>query len=97
MPEMTHQSRITVKGQTTIPLEVREALKLKPGDHIRYVIDKSGVHLLRKNRHISELAGILGKPPIGAGASIEDMDKAIGEYLAEDDERIRREWHEGRQ
>jgi len=97
MPAMTHQSRITVKGQTTIPLEVREALNLKPGDHIRYVIDKNGVHLLRKNRHISELAGFLGKPPTGAGTSIEDMDKAIGEYLAEDDERIRREWREGRQ
>ncbi|MCX7305947.1 MAG: type II toxin-antitoxin system PrlF family antitoxin [Hyphomicrobiales bacterium] len=93
---MNHRSKITAKGQTTIPVEVRDALNLKPGDQIRYVIDESGVHLMRKNRHISELAGLLGNPPHGAGASIEDMDKAIGEYLAEDDERIRREWHEGR-
>lgn len=94
---MTHLSKLTAKGQTTIPAEVREALKLKPGDQIRYLIDDRGVRLFRRNRHISELAGFLGQPPAGAGSTIEDMDRVIGEYLGEEDERIKREWNEGRE
>jgi len=31
---MSYQSKITSKGQTTIPQEVRDYLKLKPGDRI---------------------------------------------------------------
>ncbi len=93
---MGYQSKVTAKGQTTIPLEIREHLKLKPGDRVTYVLDGIGVRLIPKNRHISELAGFLGKPPAGAGATLEEMDEAIGDYLAEDDERIQREWREGR-
>jgi AbrB family looped-hinge helix DNA binding protein len=29
-------SKITAKSQTVIPREVREALRLKPGDRVRY-------------------------------------------------------------
>lgn len=90
------QSRITSKGQTTIPQEVREYLKLKPGDRIQYVLRDGAVQIVAKNRSIADLAGFLGKPPAGAGATIEEMDKAIGDHLAEDHERIRREWNEGR-
>jgi AbrB family looped-hinge helix DNA binding protein len=32
-------STITRKGQTTIPGEVRDALKLKPGDKIEYEVE----------------------------------------------------------
>ncbi len=35
---MTH-STLTRKGQTTIPLEIRQALNLKPGDRIRYEVE----------------------------------------------------------
>lgn len=94
---MGYQSKVTSKGQTTIPQEVREYLKLKPGDRINYVLDNGLVRLIPKNRSIEELAGFLGRPPERAGAALEDFDKAIGDYLAEDDERIRRQWHEGRE
>lgn len=94
---MGHQSKVTAKGQTTIPLEVREHLKLKAGDRLVYVLDvEGGVRLFTKNRPISALAGILGAPPAGAGSTIVEMDEAVGDLLAEDDDRIRREWHEGR-
>lgn len=93
---MGYQSKVTSKGQTTIPQEVREYLKLKPGDRINYVLDKGLVRMIPKNRGIEDLAGFLGRPPAGAGAVLEDFDKAIGDYLAEDDERIRRQWREDR-
>ena len=92
-----YQSKVTSKGQTTIPQEVREYLRLKPGDRINYVLDNGLVRLIPKNRNIADLAGFLGKPPKGAGATLKDFDRAIGDYVAEDDERIRRQWHEGRE
>lgn len=93
---MGFQSKITSKGQTTIPQEIRDHLKLKPGDRVQYVIDGGTVRIIAKNRRIADLAGLLGNPPAGAGATVEDMNEAVGKFLAEDDERIRREWHEGR-
>lgn len=46
---MQTTSRITSKGQTTIPREVREKLSLRPGDVIVYEIEDDGVRL-RKQR-----------------------------------------------
>lgn len=94
---MGYQSKVTSKGQTTIPQEVREYLKLKPGDRINYVLENGLVRLIPKNRSIADLAGFLGRPPEGARAALEDFDEAIGDYIAEDHERIRRQWNEGRE
>ena len=46
---MQTTSRITSKGQTTIPREVREKLSLRPGDVLVYEIEDDGVRL-RKER-----------------------------------------------
>ena len=40
---LTTESKVTIRGQTTIPAPVREALKLKPGlDNIHYEILPGG-------------------------------------------------------
>jgi antitoxin PrlF len=36
-------SKITSKSQTVIPREVRDALRLKPGDRLRYAITNKGI------------------------------------------------------
>jgi antitoxin PrlF len=36
-------SKVSVKSQTVIPREVREQLKLKPGDTLRYRMTEDGV------------------------------------------------------
>ena len=38
-------SKVSVKSQTVIPREVREQLKLKPGDTLRYRVTDDGVLL----------------------------------------------------
>jgi len=38
------ESRITTKGQTTLPKPVRDSLEVKPGDKVRYVIIDEGVN-----------------------------------------------------
>ena len=42
------ESTITTKGQTTLPKDVRQALDLKPGDKLRYLIlDDGEVRIIR--------------------------------------------------
>ena len=82
---------LTSKGQTTMPAEVRELLNLKPGDRIRYITSGDRVYIRVKNKHAADLAGLLYDPdrkPI----SIEEMDEAIGQHIAEDDKRIMDDW-----
>ena len=38
-------SKVSVKSQTVIPREVREQLRLKPGDTLRYRITDEGILL----------------------------------------------------
>lgn len=92
---MGYQSKITSKGQTTLPLEVREHLKVRPGDKVTYLIEDDGVRIIAKTRSAVDLAGILGPPPNGP-ATLEEIDEAIGRAVAEDDARIVREWNKPR-
>jgi AbrB family looped-hinge helix DNA binding protein len=86
-------STLTSKGQTTIPAEIRERLSLKAGDKIRYVISGDKVYLRVKNKRAVDFAGILGPPPNGLSLTIEEMNDALGDALAEDDRRIQDDWN----
>ncbi len=73
---------MTSKGQITIPKEIRDALRLRPGDRIDFQREKDGRVVLRPaTRSILDLAGIVKwkGPPV----SIDEMDEAIGRALAE--------------
>jgi len=41
-------TRITVKGQVTIPKKVREALRLAPGDAVEFELSDHGVLIVHK-------------------------------------------------
>ena len=75
------QSTITSKGQTTLPKSVREALGLKTGDRVRYVILGNGVRILPV-RPIDRLFGALKSdgPPL----TLEDMERAVAEGACEE-------------
>jgi antitoxin PrlF len=82
------ESKITTKGQTTIPVEVRKALGVSSGDVISYEIDGSEVKLVKK-RSALELAGILYDPKRPAltieqmkawpDAAVERFDEAVND------------------
>ena len=87
---MTAQSTITAKGQTTVPKEIRDRLKLKPGDRIEYVVTDDGQVMLKaRNKRMADFAGILGKHP-GGPLTIEEMDDAIAAAVTERYERSKR-------
>lgn len=87
-------AKMTSKGQLTIPKEIRDELRLSSGTRL-YVTVRNGELVARpKNKRLADLAGILGKPPSGESLTVEQMNEAIMEAVAEDDERISREWRE---
>ena len=44
---LERDAKVTEKGQTTVPKPVRDALRIRPGDHIRYRVDGDRVTLHR--------------------------------------------------
>jgi antitoxin PrlF len=86
---------MTSKGQLTIPKDVRDQLGIEPGTRFFVTVRNGQVVAVPKNKKLADLAGILGRPPNGRSLSIEEIDDAIAEAVAEDDRRIVREWNEG--
>ena len=68
------ESRITAKGQTTLPKSVREALSAQAGDRVRYVIQDGEVRIIPV-RPIGRLFGVLRHD--GPAVTLEDMERAI--------------------
>ncbi len=70
---MSVMGKITSKGQTTVPAEVRTALGVGPGDRLEYVIQDDGQVILRKPRHgLESLRGII---KVNFPVSGEDIDR----------------------
>ena len=65
------QSTITDKFQTTIPLDVRHALKLKPRQRVSYEVRPDGSAVLRPVPRLDELFGSV-KPGRAAASSREE-------------------------
>ena len=69
-------STVTSKGQTTIPGEIRAALRIKPGDRLDYAID--GDHAtIRVNPGTRSLKGVLASTK-GKGMSFAQIRAAAG-------------------
>jgi antitoxin PrlF len=65
---MSTDATLTSKGQTTIPKEIRDNLRLKVGDRLTFTLMPDGVVVMRvKNKRVSDLAGLLhrkGRKPV---------------------------------
>jgi antitoxin PrlF len=53
------ESAITVKGQATIPKAIREHLRLKPGDRVKFFVHPDGSVVLLPKLPASALKGII--------------------------------------
>ena len=76
------ESAITSKGQTTLPKLVREALGLKAGDRVCYIILDDAVQILPV-QPIGRLYGALQHS--GPSVTLEDMEEAIISGACESD------------
>ena len=70
-------STLTRKGQTTIPKQVRDHLKLQSGDQLDFLIREDGTVVLRAaTLHVRELKGILHRKNMKS-VSVDAMNDAI--------------------
>ena len=67
------ESTITIKGQTTVPQPIREALHAQPGTRLQWTLMPDGTIIVRaKTKSILDLAGML-RAPMGKKVRIEYM------------------------
>ena len=69
------ESKVFANGSMTLPKPVRDALGIKAGDTVRYVISEQGVQVLR-TRSVHELAGMLARDE-QATITLSEMENAI--------------------
>jgi AbrB family looped-hinge helix DNA binding protein len=66
---MTARTKITSKGQVTIPKDVRDRLGLRPGDEIEFVDDRRGYRVQKRvpaspfKKYRGYLKGLAGRDP----------------------------------
>ncbi len=99
---MSALTKLSSKGQLTIPKGIQDKLDIAPGTEFYLTVEDGKLLATPKRasipatKRLMDFAGILGKPPNGLSLSLEDIDDAIMDAVAEDEERIQREWREGR-
>lgn len=71
------ESTVTIKGQTTLPKDVRAALNLNPGDRVRYMILDGGEVRLVRSQPVAGLAGLLKAGAGGRRVSLDEMEAAV--------------------
>lgn len=82
------ESALNSKGQATIPKAIREYLRLKPGDRVKFFVHPDGSVVLLPKLPASALRGIVrgGRPPV----TVEEMNEAIAAAATEVRPRARR-------
>jgi antitoxin PrlF len=83
-----YTGKMTSKGQTTVPKEVRDLLGLEEGTQMEWIVDDGKVTVKPRKLRAVDLDGILGPPPSGdTHVTVEEMDQAIGDAIVERFER----------
>jgi AbrB family looped-hinge helix DNA binding protein len=79
--EAAVESAITVKGQATIPKAIREHLRLKPGDRVKFFVHPDGSVVLLPKLPAAALRGII-KSRRRRPVTISEMTEAAAEGAA---------------
>ena len=69
-------AKITSKGQITLPKEIRDALGLRAGDRVTFVLRDDGTAVMSPRK--ARLEQLFGRvKPQKQGVSLDDMEEAI--------------------
>ncbi len=66
--------KVTQKGQITIPAMIRKKLNIEEGDRLKIIVDDNGEAKIEviKRKKLSDVYGILGRPPKNVETPIEE-------------------------
>lgn len=70
------ESALSIKGQITIPKEIRDHLRVGPGDRVKFFIHPDGTVVLLPKIPVTALRGMLASKT-KRRASIEDMNAGV--------------------
>lgn len=84
------ESAITVKGQATIPKEIREHLGLKPGDKLKFFLHPDGTVVLLPKLPARSLRDVI-RPHRRRPVTIDEMNNAVAEGASSGTTRSRRQ------
>jgi antitoxin PrlF len=70
---LVRQAKITSKGQVTIPVEVRKALKLQDGDTVTFEVDEAGRASFKAQHEEDPFASWAGALRQGKGKTIKQI------------------------
>lgn len=70
------ESALSIKGQATIPKEVRDHLQVKPGDRIKFFIHPDGSVVILPKLPTAVLRGIVSRRR-RRPATVEEMHEAV--------------------
>jgi antitoxin PrlF len=76
------ESAITVKGQATIPKAIRQHLRLKAGDRVKFFVHPDGTVVLLPKLPVSALRGMI-KSRRRRPVTIAEMNKAVAKGAAD--------------
>ena len=74
---ISKQAKVTSKGQVTIPLEVRTALRLREGDTLTFEVDDKGFARLKTEPKKGAFAKYAGSLSEGKGLSARQIVKDL--------------------
>jgi AbrB family looped-hinge helix DNA binding protein len=74
---------ITSKGQMTIPKDLRDQLNVKAGDKCYAWVRNGELIMIPRNKPLSELANVLGTPPVNAQPSQSEIDDTVMDAAVE--------------
>jgi antitoxin PrlF len=76
-----HLTKVTRKGQITVPVEVRRALGLREGDNVAVLLDGDQVKLERRESIVARTAGMLkiDRPTLTPEQEQEEFERGVAE------------------
>lgn len=82
-------ARMSVKGQVTIPIEIRRKLGLKEGDKVVFMEQGDNVVLMNSNRLAFEqfqrdMSGVAEKAGLGSEDDVVDLVRQVRQSMWED-------------
>ncbi len=76
------QATLSSKSQVTLPKALQQWLGVQKGDKLQFILEEGGARVQKVSRASFEsLVGVL--PPPAKAHTVEEMNRAIGEALAE--------------
>lgn len=84
LKERIRETRLTQKGQVTIPIEIRKRLGLNPRDRVRFEVDGLAVRILPAESRMARHFGSVATPPEVEGLSPKQLREAYEEAVAQE-------------